>query len=193
MARNRTIYPTDAETLEKVRLELARSREKFPSNQHQLAALQEEEGELAESLIEHSLGNGGAVDVFEEAVQAAAMAIRVATEGDAAFEYDNPEDPKPCPTNIESAHSTAYGITLPENMQSGYEFERVLRALKGLAKATEDGEDFRIDRDAGGEVCIRRVHFGDTEAVVGSGSNLFLALQGTIPFLRQMGYTETGA
>jgi hypothetical protein len=53
-----------------------------------LAALTEEVGELAQALIDHSRGKTTASHVFKEAIQVAAMAIRVAEEGDASFPYE---------------------------------------------------------------------------------------------------------
>lgn len=80
--------------MERVREELARARAKYPGNVLMLAALTEELGELAEAvgdaelLLPYSPGREGAeLAVHEEAVQVAAMACRVATEGDSAFTY----------------------------------------------------------------------------------------------------------
>lgn len=67
--------------------ELAFARTKFPSNEFKLAALMEEVGELAQAMIDHARGKKTKAQVYEEAIQVAAMAIRVAEEGDAAFPY----------------------------------------------------------------------------------------------------------
>jgi len=68
--------------------ELQRARQKFPDNKHQLTAMNEEVGELNQAMLEHEYGNVPASKVFEEAIQVAAMAIRVASEGDHSFSYD---------------------------------------------------------------------------------------------------------
>jgi len=70
-----------------VSAELAYAREKFPGNEDQFAALIEEVGELANALIEHKRGKGNGANVFAEAIQVAAMAIRVAEEGSKEFPY----------------------------------------------------------------------------------------------------------
>ena len=72
--------------------EVEGARTKFPKNQHKLAALQEEAGELAQALIDHSRGNATPQQVYKEAIQVAAMAVRVAEEGDASFPYEYSED-----------------------------------------------------------------------------------------------------
>ncbi|MFP4615551.1 MAG: hypothetical protein ACLFRB_06715 [Thiohalorhabdus sp.] len=59
--------------------EIKEARTKFPGNGRQFTALVEEVGELAEALLEHG---SGSERVREEAVQVAAMAQRVAVEGD---------------------------------------------------------------------------------------------------------------
>jgi len=72
--------------------ELDQAKKEFPSNKHQLAALGEEVGELQQALIEHDMvGNVSAGEVWDEALQVAVMALRVATEGDESFNYD-PKD-----------------------------------------------------------------------------------------------------
>ena len=78
--------------------EVDSARKKFPTSEHQLAALTEEVGELAQALIDHdraqkSSGGGSMCrtahtrKVYAEAIQVAAMAVRVATEGDASMVY----------------------------------------------------------------------------------------------------------
>ena len=71
--------------------EVARARDLFPDNQHMLAALSEEAGEVAKALIDHSRGDTNAHEVYVECVQTAAMAVRVALEGDPSFPYKGPE------------------------------------------------------------------------------------------------------
>lgn len=77
-------------TLKSIGDEVARAREKFPDATHALAALQEEVGELANALIELQRGNAacaadGADAVRAEAIQVAAMAVRIIEEGDPEF------------------------------------------------------------------------------------------------------------
>lgn len=76
--------------IQDIRTELARARAKFPCNDHQLTAFNEEAGELNQAMLEREYsGKKTHRDVWLEAVQAAAMAIRVATEGDSTFmRYD---------------------------------------------------------------------------------------------------------
>lgn len=73
------------EFLNHVRDEVARARSKFPDNNLMLAALTEEVGELAQAMLKVACGKWDAQRVYEEAVQVAAMAARVATEGDKSF------------------------------------------------------------------------------------------------------------
>ena len=71
--------------------ELVAAREAFPENTHKLAALVEEVGELAQAMIQHDRKLGTSVhEVLREAVQVAAMAVRVAVEGDDNFLYTFP-------------------------------------------------------------------------------------------------------
>lgn len=67
--------------------ELKRARKKFPDNNHKLTALNEEVGELNKAMLEFEYGNIDSDEVYKEAVQVAAMAIRVAVEGDSTFKY----------------------------------------------------------------------------------------------------------
>lgn len=70
-------------------VEMQRARAKFPSNEYKLAALTEEVGEVANAFLENAYGKKGAVAVWEECVQVASCALRLATEGDASFPYDS--------------------------------------------------------------------------------------------------------
>lgn len=67
--------------------EISGSRSKFPKNKYKLAALVEEVGELAQALIDHSRSETTTEHVFKEAIQVAAMALRIAEEGSAEFPY----------------------------------------------------------------------------------------------------------
>jgi hypothetical protein len=99
MNKNR-LQVIDAGFLNDVVEELARAREKFPGNHHMLGAFHEEVGEVAKAMLERDYAPGQAVDggnpraldveVYWECVQAAAMALRVATEGDPEYLYENP-------------------------------------------------------------------------------------------------------
>ena len=74
-----------------IRDELKAAREAFPGQTHMLCAMVEEVGELAKALMEHDRQQGTSVqEVLREAVQVAAMAIRVAVEGDDNFLYEFP-------------------------------------------------------------------------------------------------------
>lgn len=68
-----------------VREELKEARRKFPNPDWLFAALVEEVGELAKALLDHRLGEVLFEDVVEEAIQVAAMAQRIAVEGDPSF------------------------------------------------------------------------------------------------------------
>ncbi|MCP5136551.1 MAG: hypothetical protein H6981_07110 [Gammaproteobacteria bacterium] len=70
--------------------EIVRARTKHKGNAHQLAALSEEHGELAQAMLQRDYepDKKDDGDVYLEAVQTAAMAIRVATEGDSTFGYN---------------------------------------------------------------------------------------------------------
>ncbi len=85
----KAILPTTSDTQVDncLRAELDFAREYFPSSQYLLAALVEEVGELSQALIDHARGDQTQEKVFEEAIQVAAMAIRVAMEGDLSFPY----------------------------------------------------------------------------------------------------------
>lgn len=68
-------------TLALVEDEVRRSRQKFPGNEHMLAALVEEVGEVSRALLENKPD-----EVVAEAVQVAATAVRIVEEGDADFQ-----------------------------------------------------------------------------------------------------------
>jgi len=70
--------------------ELLRARSKFPGTKNVTVALGEELGELCKSLLDHSYGKGENDAVYTEAVHVAAMAQRVAEEGDPSFAYKPP-------------------------------------------------------------------------------------------------------
>jgi hypothetical protein len=75
----------DRSFLDNVQSELKSARLQFPTNENQFVALTEEVGELAQALIDQGRGFQSATDVYAEAVQVAAMALRVAVDGDSSF------------------------------------------------------------------------------------------------------------
>jgi NTP pyrophosphatase (non-canonical NTP hydrolase) len=76
-----------------VRDELWRARTKFPEPIFSMCALTEEVGELAKALLKLCAGKGTAKDVWDEAVQVAAMAQRVAVEGDLSMQRISYREP----------------------------------------------------------------------------------------------------
>jgi len=69
--------------------ELRQARQKFPTNEDQLLAEVEEHGELVKVMLDSraEYHDETTAHIRKEAVQAAAMAIRVLHEGDKAFPY----------------------------------------------------------------------------------------------------------
>jgi NTP pyrophosphatase (non-canonical NTP hydrolase) len=70
--------------------EIARGRAKFPKNDLMLAALTEELGELADALESERPD-----DIRREALQVAAVAVRIAEEGDTTFVGASEESKQP--------------------------------------------------------------------------------------------------
>lgn len=70
-----------------IEAEVAFAQAKFAGNEDNFVAFIEEVGELGKALYEHKRGDAGPEEVFAEAVQVAAMAIRIAMEGSAEFPY----------------------------------------------------------------------------------------------------------
>jgi NTP pyrophosphatase (non-canonical NTP hydrolase) len=73
--------------IEDIGFEVERVRKKFPNSRRSFAALVEEVGELAQALL-HVLEKPNDMNrtrIREEAIQVAAMACRVATEGDSSL------------------------------------------------------------------------------------------------------------
>lgn len=72
--------------------EIRSARQKFPEPEDRVAAMFEEAGELQKALLEQKEGRPVTQEqIYREAIQAAAMAIRVATEGDANYPLYDPE------------------------------------------------------------------------------------------------------
>jgi len=70
--------------------EVLRARKKFPGNRFLLAALTEEVGELARATLQRKPEN-----IIKEAIQVAAVAIRIIEEGDSAFADVTDDEAKP--------------------------------------------------------------------------------------------------
>jgi hypothetical protein len=82
-----------------VRGELDAARSEYPDGEHALAALLEEAGKLARGLIKHDRAQEVTIqEVLRRAVTTAAMAIRIATEGDSNFAYMLPTVETDLPT-----------------------------------------------------------------------------------------------
>jgi NTP pyrophosphatase (non-canonical NTP hydrolase) len=77
---NGVAMKTDTDFLLDLSSEVARARNKFPTNDLLFAALVEEVGEVAKALQDETRER-----VYEELVQVAAMALRLAVEGDPVY------------------------------------------------------------------------------------------------------------
>lgn len=80
------------EAITDVEMEIDRAINKFPGNKYNFAALLEEVGELSQALMEHSRTGGKderftPAFIYKEAVQVAAMAIRIAVQGSHEYKY----------------------------------------------------------------------------------------------------------
>lgn len=182
MASQGFIFPDDEEFLDLVREELRRARDAFPENLHQMTALQEEVGELSEALLEHTHGDGDAGDILHEAVQTAAMAVRVAVEGDHSFEYDR---------NGDAGHHRG-----EENLETN-EWADVKKASKtclAMERALREhpSETYEIRRERqdrgrrkGFAVFPRRR--STRRPSIGTGSSILLALADCHTYFRQIG------
>lgn len=69
--------------------ELVRARAKFPSSFCSGLALVEEVGELAQAMLKVAAGKWPKERIRGEAIQVAAMALRVAIEGDSSVDPNN--------------------------------------------------------------------------------------------------------
>jgi len=72
-----------SELLERVEIEVNQARQKYPTNGYLMAALTEETGEVAKALLE----GADHEEVVLECIQTACIALRIASEGDASFDY----------------------------------------------------------------------------------------------------------
>jgi len=97
-------------TIDAISAEVARARHKFPNGKYLLAALVEEVGELSQAMMEASRGPDVSHarqprkrydrdDIIMEAIQVAAMAIRIIEEGDPDFPASLPPRPDIGPTD----------------------------------------------------------------------------------------------
>lgn len=73
---------------EKVYAEQKRASEKFPDNKRLLGALVEEVGELAKALLKIKESGEPPKNVYDEAVQVASTAYRLAAEGEPDYGYE---------------------------------------------------------------------------------------------------------
>lgn len=81
---------SDDHFIDNVLAEVTNARAAYQTPKHRLAAMTEEVGELAQALLDLEDGKHHSWQrVFDEAVQVAAMAMRVATEGDASIATPN--------------------------------------------------------------------------------------------------------
>lgn len=69
-------------TLQAIGAEVIKARAKFPDRKHTLAALVEEVGELAQAMLKQRPRE----EIEREAIQVAAMAVRIIEEGDSSFD-----------------------------------------------------------------------------------------------------------
>lgn len=82
----------DGQVIRMVRDEIAAARAADPTTVHLLGTLMEKVGLLSTAMAQHDSGLGTTTqEVLRAAVQVAAMAIRVATEGDADYSYVFPQ------------------------------------------------------------------------------------------------------
>ena len=68
--------------------EQKRAQKKFPHNKHLLGALVEKVGELAEALLKIEESGESPQRVYDEAIQVASTAYRLAASGDPEYGYE---------------------------------------------------------------------------------------------------------
>lgn len=69
-------------------LEVDKAQNKFPANRRLLGALMEEVGELAEALLKINESGESPQNVYDEAIDVAAVAYRIAVEGCPEYDYE---------------------------------------------------------------------------------------------------------
>ena len=85
------LVSVDGLVMRMVRDEIAAARTAYPGTTHLLATVMEKVGLLSTAMARHDSALGTSPqEVLREAVQAAAMVIRVASEGDNNYLYDFP-------------------------------------------------------------------------------------------------------
>lgn len=124
---------------EAVAAEVARARAKFPGNRHQYVALAEEVGEVAKALIESESPEA----IYAECVQVAAMAQRVAEDGDDDFPDYEPAD------EAASLVESSQGARVHELEQALAPFARVLADVLPSPEERSDLENHGFDPDEG--------------------------------------------
>lgn len=78
-------------TLNAIAMETIRARLKHPGRRHLLAALVEEVGELAQAMLQQK----PKAEIDKEAIQVAAVAVRLIEERDSAFDNKDSWEPTP--------------------------------------------------------------------------------------------------
>lgn len=85
------LHSPDGIVITMIRGELNAARGMYADGEHALAALMEETGKLSRNLVKHDRKQEVTTqEVLRRAVTTAAMAIRIATEGDTNFLYEFP-------------------------------------------------------------------------------------------------------
>ncbi len=82
----------DADFFVDVLARATQARMNFPGNKENLARLISTEGEIGTALIAVNCGEAGNETVWNECVHVAAMAMRVAVEGNASWKYKPPTE-----------------------------------------------------------------------------------------------------
>ncbi len=77
----------DIQFLNNVAQEIIFARKKYPETKHGVAVFLEEAGELAKSLLDYEDDLSPKEEVWLEAVQSSAMAMRIGTEGIDGMKY----------------------------------------------------------------------------------------------------------
>jgi hypothetical protein len=77
----------DAYFLNHIAQEIIFARGKFPGTKHMVAVFLEEAGELAKSLLDYEDDKIHPYEIWLEAVQSAAMAMRIGVEGVSGMRY----------------------------------------------------------------------------------------------------------
>lgn len=124
-------------TLDAITAEVTRARLKFPNPNYLMTALMEEVGELAKAMMDHYVFHKPGADkdqIEREAIQVAAMAIRLLEEGDPTFRregkfrdgFRKPKSPKaPIPgAHLERCEECSEPIDGPAYCDNCFEMKR---------------------------------------------------------------------